>query len=86
MQLNKYCSPIFISGQRHADCIVDIVNDSVFEPTEQFRLVLGSPTSSTTKVALVGSRNSTILKISNPEDGKIFIIVELFIFHGFQFS
>ncbi|XP_071125097.1 extracellular matrix protein 3-like [Mytilus edulis] len=58
----------FSPGQRHADCIVDIVNDSVFEPTEQFRLVLGSPTSSTTKVALVGTRNSTILKISNPED------------------
>ena len=61
---------LFITGQRRADCVVELIDDSDYEPTEEFRLVLGSPSSSTTRVAFVGKRNNTNIKIHNPEDGE----------------
>ncbi|KAK3099400.1 hypothetical protein FSP39_003828 [Pinctada imbricata] len=58
----------FEPGEREKPCIVGIVNDTIYESNEEFRLVLGSPRSLTAPMATIGRINSTIIKLLDDSD------------------
>jgi hypothetical protein len=48
--------------------VVRLVDDDVFETEEEFRLVLGSPKSSTAGHAALGIQNVTVIRLIDTED------------------
>ena len=65
-------------GERAKDCRVDIVNDVLYEGDESFRLVLGTPVSSTAGAATLGGQNTARVVIHDFEDGELFIMIDTF--------
>ncbi|XP_013782373.1 extracellular matrix protein 3-like, partial [Limulus polyphemus] len=59
---------VFEPGEMEKPCTVILVNDTIHEPDEIFRLWLGTPASDTAGGALVGSRNVTKLTIKDDGD------------------
>ncbi|KFM78096.1 FRAS1-related extracellular matrix protein 2, partial [Stegodyphus mimosarum] len=52
-------------------CSVTLVDDSIYEGDEEFRLVLGSPISDSAGGAILGHRNTTIVTIKDDNDKPI---------------
>ena len=52
-------------------CEVAVINDTRYEQDEMFRLVLGSPDSTTLNSARVGQRNVTRVVIQDDGDGTL---------------
>ena len=61
---------LFSAGEREKECRVGIVNDVLYEGDESFRLVLGTPVSSTAGAATLGGQNTARVVIHDFEDGK----------------
>ncbi|KAL3878630.1 hypothetical protein ACJMK2_030964 [Sinanodonta woodiana] len=59
---------IFQRGEREKACVVYIVNDTFYETEETFRLVLGTPESSTAGGATLGGQTTTLIRIKDRED------------------
>ena len=53
-----------------AECVVQLVDDRLYEEDEQFRLILGSPDSPELSAALVGRQNVTMVTIKDQGDGE----------------
>lgn len=52
------------------NCTVQINDDSIFEPEEEFQVHLGSPQGDHWTGAMVGIRDVATVTITNDEDGK----------------
>lgn len=52
------------------NCTVHIIDDSVFEPEEEFQVHLGTPLSDHWSGAMVGANDIVTVTITNDEDGK----------------
>lgn len=61
----------FLPGEREKECRVDIVNDPLYEGDESFRLVLGTPVSSTAGAATLGGQNTAKVVIHDFEDAPV---------------
>ncbi|BFZ14656.1 hypothetical protein BsWGS_17695 [Bradybaena similaris] len=59
---------LFQPGDYTKECVVKIIDDSLFEENEQFRLVLGSAESSSFGAANIGVQNSTLITIEDDGD------------------
>jgi len=57
------CSTLL--GERKTGCRVFLLDDTVWEGVETFRLVLRNPSN-----ALPGAQTSTLVAIDDPEDGR----------------
>ncbi|XP_071035799.1 FRAS1-related extracellular matrix protein 2 [Parasteatoda tepidariorum] len=62
---------VFQPGEIEKVCSVDLIDDTVFEGDENFRLVLGSPVSKSAQGAIVGHRNVTFVTIKDVSDKSI---------------
>ncbi|XP_078683006.1 FRAS1-related extracellular matrix protein 2-like [Branchiostoma floridae x Branchiostoma belcheri] len=61
----------FEAGEKEKPCVVVLVNDTDYEEEEQFRLVLGSPSSDSALAASIGAQNETLIKVHDEEDKPI---------------
>nr|XP_023408991.1 extracellular matrix protein FRAS1 [Loxodonta africana] len=58
----------FLKGEKVKNCTVYIHDDSIFEPEEQFRVILGHPLGNHWSGARVGKNSMATITISNDED------------------
>ncbi|XP_072477246.1 FRAS1-related extracellular matrix protein 3 [Notamacropus eugenii] len=58
----------FLPGETEKTCVVTLEDDSIYEEDEEFRLILGSPKSSSAFGASVGEQKEMIIRIKNEED------------------
>lgn len=68
-----------LSGQSEARCTVVIEDDKLHEEPEQFRLVLGTPTSESAGAARLGDQTEILITIKDDADSKHITIID-FIF------
>ncbi|XP_030630785.1 FRAS1-related extracellular matrix protein 2 [Chanos chanos] len=61
----------FQPGEREKTCEVTIVDDSEYEEEEEFRLVLGMPSSQSAVLFSLGKQRETLVKIKDEEDKPI---------------
>eukprot|EP00062_Callorhinchus_milii_P013911 gi/632962602/ref/XP_007897409.1/ PREDICTED: FRAS1-related extracellular matrix protein 3 [Callorhinchus milii] len=61
----------FLPGEIEKPCIVTLVDDTIYEEEEEFRLVLGSANSQSLFGASVGEQNETLIKITDEGDKPI---------------
>ncbi|XP_056418856.1 FRAS1-related extracellular matrix protein 3 [Hyla sarda] len=62
---------VFLPGEIEKSCIVTLVDDTIYEEEEEFRLVLGTPKSDLQFGAAVGDQKETLMKIKDVEDKPI---------------
>lgn len=60
----------FAPGETEKPCVLELVDDDVYEDVEELRLVLGTPQSSSAFGAAVGEQNETLIKIQDDADSK----------------
>ena len=58
------------AGEREQRCEVTLVDDSEYEEEEEFRLVLGVPSSPSAVGISLGKQKETMVKISDLRDSK----------------
>uniref|UniRef100_A0A3Q3BPI3 Fraser extracellular matrix complex subunit 1 n=1 Tax=Haplochromis burtoni TaxID=8153 RepID=A0A3Q3BPI3_HAPBU len=58
----------FLKGEKVKNCTVHIIDDSVFEPEEEFQVHLGTPLSDHWSGAMVGANDIVTVTITNDED------------------
>uniref|UniRef100_A0AAX7USN5 Fraser extracellular matrix complex subunit 1 n=1 Tax=Astatotilapia calliptera TaxID=8154 RepID=A0AAX7USN5_ASTCA len=58
----------FLKGEKVKNCTVHIIDDSVFEPEEEFQVHLGTPLSDHWSGAMVGANDIVTVTITNEED------------------
>ncbi|XP_064636452.1 FRAS1-related extracellular matrix protein 2-like [Lineus longissimus] len=58
----------FAKGEKYKPCVVNLLNDTLYEGLETLRLVLGSAESASAGGAAVGVRNVTSVEITDNED------------------
>ncbi|XP_076830846.1 FRAS1-related extracellular matrix protein 3 [Brachyhypopomus gauderio] len=58
----------FLPGENEKSCVVMLVDDSIHEEEEEFRLVLGTPRSKSTYGAAVGQQKETLVTITDKKD------------------
>ncbi|XP_067889545.1 FRAS1-related extracellular matrix protein 3 [Heterodontus francisci] len=61
----------FLPGEIEKSCTVPLVDDTIYEEEEEFRLVLGTPQSESPFGASVGEQNETLIKIMDEGDKPI---------------
>ncbi|XP_028833636.1 FRAS1-related extracellular matrix protein 3 isoform X1 [Denticeps clupeoides] len=61
----------FLPGESDKPCIVKLMEDSIHEEDEEFRLVLGTPTSKSPYGATLGEQKETIITITDHKDKPI---------------
>ncbi|XP_052795215.1 extracellular matrix protein 3-like isoform X1 [Mya arenaria] len=59
---------IFLPGESEADCRIQLVDDTIWEREESFRLVLGMPDSLLPGGATLGGQVTTHIVVDDPED------------------
>ncbi|XP_044133029.1 FRAS1-related extracellular matrix protein 3 [Bufo gargarizans] len=62
---------VFLPGEIDKPCIVTLMDDTIYEEEEEFRLVLGSPKSDSHFGAAIGDQKETLMKIKDVEDKPI---------------
>ncbi|XP_069832964.1 FRAS1-related extracellular matrix protein 3 [Dendropsophus ebraccatus] len=62
---------VFLPGEMEKPCIVTLIDDTIYEEEEEFRLILGTPKSDSQFGAAVGEQKETSLKIKDGEDKPI---------------
>lgn len=60
----------FAPGETEKPCVLELMDDDVFEDVEELRLVLGTPQSSSAFGAAVGEQNETLIRIQDDADSK----------------
>lgn len=60
----------FAPGETEKPCVLELMDDDLFEDVEELRLVLGTPRSSSAFGAAVGEQNETLIKIRDEADSK----------------
>lgn len=73
MKINNFIWTFFL-GQTEAFCQVKILDDTVYEHNEYFRLVLGDPLVDSNKTAKLGKYKEVTVKITNEKDRKFSVI------------
>ena len=58
------------TGQSEAQCVVEIEDDRLHEKPEEFRLVLGTPTSESAGKARLGNQDEILVTINDDADRK----------------
>lgn len=58
------------AGEIEKPCIVILEEDAIYEEEEEFRLVLGTPKSTSTFGASIGEQKETLVKIKDEEDSE----------------
>ncbi|XP_012886943.1 PREDICTED: FRAS1-related extracellular matrix protein 2 [Dipodomys ordii] len=61
----------FLPGETEKPCILELMDDTVYEEVEELRLVLGTPQSSSPFGAAVGEQNETLIRIQDDADKSI---------------
>lgn len=61
---------IIVPGETEKPCILELMDDSLYEEVEELRLVLGTPQSSSPFGAAVGEQNETLIRIRDDADSK----------------
>ncbi|XP_043828212.1 FRAS1-related extracellular matrix protein 3 [Dromiciops gliroides] len=59
---------IFLPGETEKACVVTLEDDSIYEEDEEFRLILGTPKSSSAFGASVGEQKEMLIKVKDDED------------------
>ncbi|KAM7168527.1 FRAS1-related extracellular matrix protein 3 isoform 1-T1 [Macrochelys suwanniensis] len=59
---------VFLPGEIEKPCVVILEDDAIYEEEEEFRLVLGTPKSTSTFGASIGEQKETLIKIRDEED------------------
>ncbi|XP_040187457.1 FRAS1-related extracellular matrix protein 3 [Rana temporaria] len=62
---------VFLPGESEKPCVVTLVDDSIYEEEEEFRLLLGAPKSESPFGASIGEQKETLMKIKDLEDKPI---------------
>nr|XP_057925745.1 extracellular matrix protein FRAS1 isoform X1 [Doryrhamphus excisus] len=58
----------FLRGEKVKNCTVHVMDDSVFEPEEEFQVHLGTPRGDHWSGAMIGERDMVTVTITNDED------------------
>lgn len=61
---------IIVLGETEKPCVLELIDDRLYEETEEFRLVLGTPQSNCPFGAAVGEQNETLIRIQDDADSK----------------
>ncbi|XP_012790681.2 FRAS1-related extracellular matrix protein 2 [Sorex araneus] len=61
----------FLPGETEKPCILELMNDALYEEEEELRLVLGTPQSNSPFGAAVGEQNETLIRIRDDADRTI---------------
>lgn len=67
-QLLCYLNVSALLGESEKPCVVGLMDDSVHEEDEEFRLVLGSPKSKSPYGASIGERKDALVTITDEKD------------------
>uniref|UniRef100_A0A8B9HI93 Fras1 related extracellular matrix 3 n=1 Tax=Astyanax mexicanus TaxID=7994 RepID=A0A8B9HI93_ASTMX len=67
----------FLPGENEKPCVVTLVDDSIHEEDEEFRLVLGTPKSKTPYGAALGEQKETLVTIADRKDKSIIRFSEI---------
>ncbi|XP_068134549.1 FRAS1-related extracellular matrix protein 3 [Hyperolius riggenbachi] len=62
---------VFLPGEIEKPCVVVLVDDTIYEEEEEFRLLLGTPKSDSRFGASIGEQKETLMKIKDLEDKPI---------------
>uniref|UniRef100_A0ABM5GJ71 FRAS1-related extracellular matrix protein 3 isoform X1 n=1 Tax=Pogona vitticeps TaxID=103695 RepID=A0ABM5GJ71_9SAUR len=69
---------VFLPGEIEKPCVVILEDDAIYEEEEEFRLVLGTPKSTTSAFgASVGEQKETLVKIKDEEDKPVIKFSEI---------
>lgn len=61
---------IIVAGEIEKPCILELMDDVLYEEVEELRLVLGTPQSNSPFGAAVGEQNETLIRIRDDADSK----------------
>ncbi|XP_076004144.1 FRAS1-related extracellular matrix protein 3 [Genypterus blacodes] len=67
----------FLPGETEKPCVVSLVDDSVHEDDEEFRLVLGNPKSKSAYGASIGEQKEALVTVSDEKDKSIIRFSEI---------
>ncbi|KAM6972363.1 FRAS1-related extracellular matrix protein 3 [Aplochiton taeniatus] len=67
----------FLPGESEKECVVKLVDDSVFEEDEELRLLLGSPKSESPYGASIGEQKEALVTITDHKDKPIIRFSEI---------
>lgn len=67
------CTLIFSPGESEKPCVVTLVDDSIHEEDEEFRLVLGTPKSKSPYGASIGEQKEALVTITDEKDSTCFL-------------
>ncbi|XP_061440792.1 FRAS1-related extracellular matrix protein 3 isoform X1 [Rhineura floridana] len=68
---------VFVPGEIEKSCVVVLEDDAIYEEEEEFRLVLGTPKSTSAFGASVGEQKETLVKIKDEEDKPVIKFSEI---------
>ncbi|XP_042325617.1 FRAS1-related extracellular matrix protein 3 [Sceloporus undulatus] len=68
---------VFLPGEIEKSCKVVLEDDAIYEEEEEFRLVLGTPKSTSAFGASVGEQKETLVKIKDEEDKPVIKFSEI---------
>lgn len=60
-------------GESEKPCVVSLMDDSIHEEDEEFRLVLGNPKSKSPYGASVGEQKEALVTVTDEKDSECFI-------------
>lgn len=66
----------FSPGETEKPCVVSLMDDSVHEEDEEFRLVLGTPKSKSPYGASIGEQKEALVTVTDEKDSMYFINVQ----------
>ncbi|XP_075419717.1 FRAS1-related extracellular matrix protein 2 [Tenrec ecaudatus] len=58
----------FLPGETEKPCVLELMDDQLYEEVEELRLVLGSPLSNSPFGATIGAQNETLIRIRDDAD------------------
>ena len=61
---------IIVPGETEKPCILELMDDVLYEEVEELRLVLGTPQSNSPFGAVVGEQNEALIRIRDDADSK----------------
>lgn len=68
---NSYPGFLFPKGEIEKPCFVVLEDDAIYEEEEEFRLVLGTPKSTSSFGASIGEIKEVLVKIKDEEDSRL---------------